>query len=152
MQIQCTIKRKNGSRCTLGNTEYHFVPNDAGDHVCEVKNEDHIARFLSIPGYESYKTDKIPASVVKKMQAQKQAEIEAAENEADTGDDDEGTNESGDASPATSGEGDKDYSAMSEDELRVELKNRTGRSPNKNMKTENMIAKLKELDEEGGAD
>lgn len=57
MLIQITIKRKNGSKCEIDKTHYHFKANDKGDHVCDVTNDKHIQRFLSIDGYKTYQVE-----------------------------------------------------------------------------------------------
>lgn len=55
--IESKLIREGGTRENIGGTDYHFAPNEAGDHVCEVKNEDHAERFLSIPeGYRLYRS------------------------------------------------------------------------------------------------
>ena len=46
--IECLIKRQNGSIIELGDIKYHFKANGAGDHVCDVGNEDHAAILLAI--------------------------------------------------------------------------------------------------------
>lgn len=46
--IECLIKRQNGSIIELGDSKYHFKANGAGDHVCDVDNEDHAAILLAI--------------------------------------------------------------------------------------------------------
>jgi len=48
MLIESHIRRKNGSKISLGKDVYHFSPDKEGRHVAEVKNEEHIARLLSI--------------------------------------------------------------------------------------------------------
>lgn len=65
MKIRCKIMRSGGSRIPMpGPTpegiEYHFCPNNMGDHVAEVEDLAHIQRFLSIPeGYEPYGEDAV---------------------------------------------------------------------------------------------
>lgn len=55
MKIRCKIIRPGGSHIELWGTTYHFAPNERNDHVAEVKDEKHIARFLEIKeGYEIY--------------------------------------------------------------------------------------------------
>ncbi len=57
MQIESIIRRQNGTRVTLGSTEYHFQANAEGAHVADVENDAHIQRFLSIPeGFKIYRT------------------------------------------------------------------------------------------------
>lgn len=53
MLIECTVKRLGGSKIDIENVVYEFLPNKDGAHVCDVKNQDHIQRFLSIR--EGYK-------------------------------------------------------------------------------------------------
>jgi hypothetical protein len=48
MLIESKLKREGGTLVTLGEEEYHFQDNGKGNHVCEVKDEAHIAKFLSI--------------------------------------------------------------------------------------------------------
>jgi hypothetical protein len=55
-KIECKIKRAGGSKIDVGGVVYHFAPtNESAEapHVCEVKDEDHIATFLAIR--EGYK-------------------------------------------------------------------------------------------------
>lgn len=64
MKIQCILKRDGGTKVTIGNTEYHFAPDDNGDHFAEVTDKAHIERFLNIP--EAYSsTEKRPKSAKK---------------------------------------------------------------------------------------
>lgn len=60
--IQCVLRRKGGTRVTFGHNlvnqkTYHFKPIDSDDenspHVCDVDNEEHADRLLSIR--ESYR-------------------------------------------------------------------------------------------------
>lgn len=46
--IESIIRRKGGTKVTLGGTTYHFTPDDEGRHVAEVSKNAHIQRFLSI--------------------------------------------------------------------------------------------------------
>lgn len=49
MQIESKIRRKNGTKALLDDTEYHFKPaKEGGPHVANVTDQAHIARFLSI--------------------------------------------------------------------------------------------------------
>jgi hypothetical protein len=61
MLIESIFRRKGGSYIPFGPAEkpdivYHFAPTeDDGAHVCEVTNQDHIDRFLSITeGFREY--------------------------------------------------------------------------------------------------
>lgn len=62
--LQCVLIRKGGTLVDLNGSTYHFAPNAEGDHVCDVSDDDDIARFLSIPdAYRIYRPKKAaPAS------------------------------------------------------------------------------------------
>ena len=67
MLIKCKLKREGGSKIKIGGEEYHFAPDDNGDHVAEVTNEEHANRFLEISeAYEAVGAKK----QVKAVQAQ----------------------------------------------------------------------------------
>ena len=67
MLIKCKLKREGGSKIKIGGEEYHFAPDDNGDHVAEVTNEAHANRFLEISeAYEAVGAKK----QVKAVQAQ----------------------------------------------------------------------------------
>lgn len=46
MKIESIIKRASGSSVTLGDKTYRFDPSE--NHVCEVEDEIHVERLLSI--------------------------------------------------------------------------------------------------------
>lgn len=48
MLIESKIRREGGSKLDIGGVVYHFAPGADGAHVCDVTDEDAIARFLSI--------------------------------------------------------------------------------------------------------
>ena len=52
MLIECRAKRAGGTEVSLDGEAYCFLPVDEQDtdspHVCDVKNPDHVERFLSI--------------------------------------------------------------------------------------------------------
>lgn len=56
MLIVSKIERQGGSRITIGNTAYMFEPTGkSGKHMCEIKDEAHIKRLLSITeGFEPF--------------------------------------------------------------------------------------------------
>jgi hypothetical protein len=61
--IECKLIRAGGSRIPLGNTEYHFQPYTDGAHVCEVADQDHADRFLSITeGFRLYRGEGQPVN------------------------------------------------------------------------------------------
>lgn len=66
MLIESIIKRRGGTYIPFGPADnpevvYHFAPTvDGGPHVCEVANEAHIERFLSITeGFREIKTEEV---------------------------------------------------------------------------------------------
>lgn len=69
VKIECLIKRRGGSEVTFGKNaatqvKYHFKPVDAANpdspHVCEIDNDEHISRLLSIQGYRIYREKSAP--------------------------------------------------------------------------------------------
>jgi hypothetical protein len=48
MKIESIAHRQGGTKLTIGNTEYHFAEREDGRHVCEVTDEAHADRLLSI--------------------------------------------------------------------------------------------------------
>lgn len=60
--IESKLIRKGGSVIPIGGIEYHFIPYTDGAHVCEVANEEHADRFLSITeGFRLYRGKGVPA-------------------------------------------------------------------------------------------
>lgn len=54
MKIESILKRPGGTKVTMGDSLYHFAPNEQDQHVAEVENPDHAKVFLNIPeGYRS---------------------------------------------------------------------------------------------------
>ena len=49
MLIESKIRREGGSKIDIGGVVYHFAPGADGAHVCDVTDEDALARFLAIP-------------------------------------------------------------------------------------------------------
>ena len=81
MLIKCKLNREGGSKIKIGGVEYHFVPDDNGDHVAEVTNEAHANRFLEISeAYEAVGAKKRAKAV------QAQAPTEPGNPSGTTGD------------------------------------------------------------------
>lgn len=59
--IECKLHRPGGSKVDIGGTEYHFKPDDVGQHVCLIEDVDHRDRLLSIP--EAYRLPRVDTSV-----------------------------------------------------------------------------------------
>lgn len=53
MNIECILRRPQGTSVVLGAIQYLFSPLEDGAHVANVEETDHIDRFLAIP--EAYK-------------------------------------------------------------------------------------------------
>lgn len=54
MKIESIIQRSQGTTVQIGDQNYHFAPGEDGRHVCDVEDEAHINRFLSIKeGYRA---------------------------------------------------------------------------------------------------
>ncbi|MDF3073459.1 MAG: hypothetical protein K0S54_1126 [Alphaproteobacteria bacterium] len=63
MDIECKLKREGGTHVELGKIDYHFAPLADGAHVADVQDDEHVARFLSIPeGYRIYKGGEKPVA------------------------------------------------------------------------------------------
>lgn len=59
--IESKLRRVGGSVIPLGGTDYHFLPYTDGAHVCDVANEEHADRFLSITeGFKLYRGEGKP--------------------------------------------------------------------------------------------
>lgn len=59
MKVKCLLNRPGGTKAEVGGIEYHFkLDEKTGDHVAEVKDGKHLARFLSIPeAYEVWEPE-----------------------------------------------------------------------------------------------
>ncbi|EDM71054.1 hypothetical protein RAZWK3B_16695 [Roseobacter sp. AzwK-3b] len=54
MLIETTEIRKGGSKHSIGDKVYHFKPGLDGRHVCDVVDNAHIQRFLSLEPFMPY--------------------------------------------------------------------------------------------------
>jgi len=59
MLIQCLVPRRTGTPIKLSDgTSVPFKPNDQGDHVCDVKDKEHIKQLLAHKGcYRPYNSE-----------------------------------------------------------------------------------------------
>jgi len=131
--IECTLKRKDGSRIDIDGTEYHFQPSEAhgGRHVCAVSNPDHIAIFLGIS--ESYKMLGIANADEAKGVARNEKEPDGDAAIADpdpVSDQNEHHN-----TPTT-------IADLTDAELRAHFELTVGRKPNPKAKRETLIAQI----------
>lgn len=70
MKIESVIRRPQGTKVELDNVLYHFKPEGEDDprHVADVKRDEHIRTFLSIPeGYRPLEGEKVSASLQKQI-------------------------------------------------------------------------------------
>ena len=148
MLVHCKLHRYGGTVVTFGkgreSVDYHFKPADPKaplddikqDHVCEVEDPEHLARFLSIS--DAYQ---IHGSVAGKKVAPKAAAPAAAgaADGDDTGDEGDGA-PAGDTKLTARRSGDEDevdaaaaaratVEKMSKAELVAYIKSKTGKNP-----------------------
>lgn len=74
MKVQCKLIREGGTKVDIDNIEYHFKPNAKSEHVAEVTNKEHLARFLSISEGYTLPDDDEPAKPAAKKEPQKPLE------------------------------------------------------------------------------
>jgi hypothetical protein len=86
MLIQCLVPRRTGTPIKLSDgTSVPFKPNDQGDHVCEVKDKEHIKQLLAHKGYyRPYNSEKSALEKEAAEAARKKKEKEAKNKGADT--------------------------------------------------------------------
>lgn len=83
MKIESIIRRAEGSTVVLGTNSYHFTPGEDGRHVCEVEDEAHIDRLLSIKeGFREVETGDQNGAPVSKPAPDPAAVVKKAEGEA----------------------------------------------------------------------
>ena len=82
MLIECTAKRRGGTKVDFPEHHYHFAPRPElpnAPHLAEVKHEPHIERFLSIPeAYREYNGRTKPAPAPKRPTAAAEPEPSAS--------------------------------------------------------------------------
>jgi len=127
MLIKLNLIRQGGSKIDIDGVVYHFAPNKDGHHVADVKNKDHIKRFMSIDGYEPYEHGA--------PEETKTPNPAATGAPAATGRSPDGK------APVTDA-----YDAMSKDELIAKVTERTGKAPHPNTGEKSLRAALRELD------
>ena len=82
MLIELTLRRKGGTAVTIDDQTYHFRPDTAGKHVCEVTDRRHIQRFLSIA--EAYQLPDIEDEIVNEVVDNAEPVEAGDENEAES--------------------------------------------------------------------
>lgn len=84
MLIECILRRTGGTHVDLGSAIYHFAPDEAGRHVADVTDDDHIDRLLAIPeGYRRARTITAVSSTVSSAPSVEEdagADVSAAED------------------------------------------------------------------------
>ena len=154
MKIESILKRPGGTKVTMGDSLYHFAPNEQDQHVAEVENPDHAKVFLNIPeGYRSLDPIQPQQVSLEDAMAVLKAQFPnadfsaltaagpapaAANSEPDPEPDAQEPDDSGDdAEDDPAGLAD-----MSDEELRAEFEKLIGRKPHANMLRENMEAQI----------
>lgn len=140
MLIECILKRPNGTEVDLGGVNYHFLPDAAGRHVCEVENEEHVARFLSIS--EAYRWAKPlggekpaekPVEPVKAETKPAETPVVTAPAAESAGSAGGAAEPSGESTASSEGAGGDEFDAMTREELDAAHKKRFGKAPNKRL-------------------
>lgn len=72
MKIESIIRRAKGTTVSLGSITYRFAPEN--DHACNVDDEAHIERFLSIKeGFRKAANQSVPANIASEALADQDA-------------------------------------------------------------------------------
>ncbi|MHB8727579.1 MAG: hypothetical protein ACYC9K_00915 [Sulfuricaulis sp.] len=156
MQIRCKLHREGGTKVDFSKdgpfnkgrmaAQYHFKPNRQGHHVCDVKDKEHVNRFLSLsdafehydPGFEQKEIERLAsASTIP----------EGGEDDGSSGPETPVSTEGGqDKKPSNSQTVPVDYSKFSHSELLAMVEDATGQKPKGNSSKESLIAALVEMD------
>lgn len=155
MKIESILKRPGGTKVTMGDSLYHFAPNEQDQHVAEVENPDHAKVFLNIPeGYRSLDPIQPQQVSLEDAMAVLKAQfpnadfsaLTAAAGPAPAADTSEPDPEPDAQEPDDAGDDAEDDPAgladMSDEELRAEFEKLIGRKPHANMLRENMEAQI----------
>lgn len=82
MKIESIIRRAKGTTVSLGSMTYRFAPEN--DHVCNVDDEAHIERFLSIKeGFRKAANQSVPANIASDAPADQDAKPASGEIDAE---------------------------------------------------------------------
>lgn len=148
MFIQCLIPRRTGTPVTLSDgAKISFQPNEHGDHVCDVKDKDHIKQLLRHKGcYRPYNSEesrleKEEAERQKRLQEEQQAQGASNPNPGEgdkTGGDGKENPDAGEV------EGDKpltedQLNAMDRDALADHFEKLAGKKPHHNAGKDKLI-------------
>ncbi len=155
MKIESILKRPGGTKVTMGDSLYHFAPNEQDQHVAEVENPDHAKVFLNIPeGYRSLDPIQPQQVSLEDAMAVLKAQfpnadfsaLTAAAGHAPAAATSEPDPEPDAQEPDDAGDDAEDDPAgladMSDEELRAEFEKLIGRKPHANMLRENMEAQI----------
>lgn len=154
MKIESILKRPGGTKVTMGDSLYHFAPNEQDQHVAEVENPDHAKVFLNIPeGYRSLDPIQPQQVSLEDAMAVLKAQFPNADFSALTAAvpapaaaNSEPNPEPDAQEPDDAGDDAEDDPAgladMSDEELRAEFEKLIGRKPHANMLRENMEAQI----------
>ena len=154
MKIESILKRPGGTKVTMGDSLYHFAPNEQDQHVAEVENTDHAKVFLNITeGYRSLDPIQPQQVSLEDAMAVLKAQFPNADFSALTAavpapaaDTSEPDPKPDAQEPDDAGDDAEDDPAgladMSDEELRAEFEKLIGRKPHSNMLRENMEAQI----------
>lgn len=155
MKIESILKRPGGTKVTMGDSLYHFAPNEQDQHVAEVENPDHAKVFLNIPeGYRSLDPIQPQQVSLEDAMAVLKAQfpnadfsaLTAAAGPAPAVATSEPDPEPDAQEPDDAGDDAEDDPAgladMSDEELRAEFEKLIGRKPHAAMLRENMEAQI----------
>ena len=154
MKIESILKRPGGTKVTMGDSLYHFAPNEQDQHVAEVENPDHAKVFLNITeGYRSLDPIQPQQVSLEDAMAVLKAQFPNADFSALTAAvpapaaaNSEPNPEPDAQEPDDAGDDAEDDPAgladMSDEELRAEFEKLIGRKPHANMLRENMEAQI----------
>lgn len=81
MKILSLVKREGGTVVDIPPRKYHFLPNENGDHVCDVDDKDHIKKFLAVDCYVLYE----PGSSKDSLESENPAPDSPLSNDGDQG-------------------------------------------------------------------
>lgn len=147
MLVECTIKRKGGTRASIGKTNYHFEPDKDGRHVANVSDKAHLKAFLMIDAYQPFIEDEDEADDQAPEEDDEPANDgeglapEPADPEGDGDDEDDDTDPDGPPE-----EGDPDAAEVLEDmdhgQLIEAYTATFGKAPHPNTKADTLRAKL----------
>jgi hypothetical protein len=144
MHVICKLKREGGTRASIGSENYHFTTHPEfknGEHVADVINPKHLARFLAIS--EGYC---LPGGEDEEIKPFDATEELPADADSQAGGDDSGDGNDSDDSDGVFDEPNASmYDMMEIPELAALVEQRTGQAPHHKTGKAKLIATLQSL-------